>query len=125
MRQRLAVAALLAAAAQRAQLPPHLERAQASRAKVIDISACAQEGGRARVMEVEGDPAQLLDETVRAVRGAVFTGKGDKEVVVAMLERFAWIVDTARVRALQVAAAGRLELSVDPRELRPRGGTSN
>ena len=112
------VAALLAAAAQRGQLPPHLARAEASRAKVIDISACAEEGGRARVMEADCDPAQLLDLTVRAVRAAAFTGKGDKEVVVAMLERFVYIVESAGVRAVQAATATRgLELSVNPRVL--------
>ena len=82
------------------------------------VARALAEGGRARVMEADCDPAQLLDLTVRAVRAAAFTGKGDKEVVVAMLERFAWIVESAGVRAVQAAAAARgLELSVDPRVL--------
>ena len=61
-------------------LPPRLMNAQASRPKLTDIS-----GGVACPREPAASAEKLLAETVHAIEGATFVGKGDKTVVQQML----------------------------------------
>ena len=81
------------AAAER-QLPPRFAHAQASRPKVVDIG-----GGVSCERSVTDRPEAVLDEAVRTIAAAKFTGKADAALVPHMLAVFEWDIRTAVARA--------------------------
>ena len=80
----MTVAAHLASAERMHQLPRRFELAQRSRPKVIDLS-----GELKPVIEelLDVDPVSLLERT-KDIDKAVFTGKGDQEIVKGQLQIF-------------------------------------
>jgi hypothetical protein len=75
------VAAHLANAKRRGLLPKRVSRS--TRHKLIDIS-----GGRDRVWETSNDPQAVLEQTMRSIQHAQFSGDGDEIVVNELLARF-------------------------------------
>ena len=95
-------------------LPKRFALAQASRPKVIDISADASGRDEMRLMCVlTEDPTTLFAESLEAIKGATFIGKGDKDMVQQMLAEFEWIMHCA-VEQAELAADG-LDLTTDPK----------
>ena len=88
------VAAHLHAAEAQKELPPRFARAQARRAKVIDISA---DGSQPRA--VTQAPTAVLDDATRMIERARFTGKADQAMVPHMLAVFEWTICSAVERA--------------------------
>ena len=90
---------------------PHqrFEVAQAARPKVFDIS------GDANVPHPASEPpARVLDHGMKALHGAHFVGKGDREVVQAMLGDLEWTMKTAIDEALDLQSGGDLTIRREP-----------
>jgi len=104
-------AAHLAAAEKQTALPLQFAKAQASRAKVIDIS-----GGRVVPFKPVSKPSAMLKATTQAIEAARFTGKGDLFIVQQMLAEFEYTIQSAVGQAsIYNAASG---LTPDPSVLR-------
>lgn len=88
------------------QLPQRFTSAQASRAKLTDIS-----GGAVQPRMVNDDPEALLLQTFRDIEGAHFIGKGDKPMVHHMLGQFEFIMKWAVDECLRLADT---DLTIDP-----------
>jgi hypothetical protein len=73
-----------------AVLPERLVRANASRAKVTDIS-----DGQVRTVDVKESPATLLKQTNLDLEIAQFVGKGDSVQVKQLLENLEWSMNLA------------------------------
>jgi hypothetical protein len=75
---------------------------------VTDIS-----GGEARPrIETSVAADKLLEQTFKALEGAHFVGKGDRQKVQQMLAEFEWLMKTAMEQATQDYAGG--DLTIDP-----------
>ena len=85
----LTVAAHLASAERKGQLPTPFRLAQRSRPKLVEI----REGGVYHRDAGALDATQLLADLEHTVGRAVFTGKGDKEVVMAQLKKFKDLIE--------------------------------
>ena len=84
-------------------LPMRFQRAQASRAKIIDIS-----GGISQPREVTQSPEEVLKEATRMIAIAKFTGRADAKLVPHLLAVFEWDMRTAIARATtDYAASGQ------------------
>lgn len=79
------------------ELPERFQRAEASRAKVYDISGAAAPVAR----ECERRPLDVLDEACAAIAKARFTGKADGDMVPHILAEFEWTVRNAAFQALE------------------------
>ena len=93
------------------QLPERFIRAQASRAKLNDIS-----GGGVHIVTVSEEPAELLKQTFDDIQNATFVGKGDKETVQQTLAVFEWDMKMAAEQATEHTAES--DLTVDPAVMR-------
>ena len=85
----LTVAAHLASAERKGQLPTSFRLAQGSRPKLVEIR---EDGVHPRDTGAL-DATQLLADLEHTVGRAVFTGKGDKEKVMAQLEKFKKLIE--------------------------------
>ena len=95
-------------------LSERFQRAEASRAKVYDIS-----GAEARVArECVRRPLDVLDEACAEIAKARFTGKADGDMVPHMLAEFEWTVRNAAFQALEQNPA-RTGVTVDVLRLLP------
>ena len=83
------------------------ERAEAARAKVIDITGDAPEERR-----ITDDPLELLDRTMRELSVARFTFPSDKAMAEEMMAGFEWTIKSAMEQA-ELAQHADL-LTVDP-----------
>ena len=97
-------AAHLSAAERAGQLSKSLSHAHTARPKLIDIS-----GGQPNTVKTDADPRQLLIETSQAIANAVFTGKGDREVVQQLLAEFDQTISQALAEWAASAAAAATE----------------
>ena len=79
------------------ELPERFQRAEASRAKVYDISGAAAPVAR----KCERRPLDVLDEACAAIGKARFTGGADQDTVPHMLAEFEWTVRNAAFQALE------------------------
>ncbi len=77
-----------------AVLPERLVRANASRAKVVDIS-----DGQVRTVDVEESPDALLKQTSDDLEIAKFVGKGEAETVKQLLAKVEWSMHMAMEQA--------------------------
>ena len=107
----MVVAHLTKAEGLAAQLPKRIELAQQSRAKLTDIS-----GGKVRIVTESEEPVALLQQTIEAIDGAHFVGKGDRPQVHQSLCKFEWLMKVAVEQA--TADVAGLGLTVDPRVVR-------
>ena len=73
------------------------ERAEASRAKVYDISSAAPPVAR----QCERRPLDVLDEACAEIAKARFTGSADMDMVPQMLAEFEWTVRNAAFQAFE------------------------
>ena len=99
-------------------LPDRLLSARASRAKVIDISPCMNEGRVALERTFDEPPEEMLRRTVDAIASARFVGKGDMRMVQQMLYELEWTLKTAMDQAELAQQAS--VMSTDPRILKLR-----
>jgi len=111
------------AAATSAELPERLARAQASRPKAVDISACVADGGAAVPREAPPSSEKLLQETLDAIDGATFVGKGDGEKVQQMLNELVWVLRAAVEQSTMNHAES--DLTIDPAFERARPGVEH
>ena len=79
------------------ELPERFQRAEASRAKVYDISGAAAPVAR----ECERRPLDVLDEACAEIAKARFTGTADQDMVLHMLAESEWTVRNAAFQALE------------------------
>ena len=75
-------------------LPERLARANACRAKVIDIS-----DGQVRTVDVEESPVAVLKQTSDDLEIAKFVGKGEAETVKQLLAKVEWSMHMAMEQA--------------------------
>ena len=75
-------------------LPERLARANACRAKVIDIS-----DGQVRTVDVEESPVAVLKQTSDDLEIAKFVGKGEAETVKQLLAELEWSMHMAMEQA--------------------------
>mmetsp|Transcript_44774 Transcript_44774/g.145479 ORF Transcript_44774/g.145479 Transcript_44774/m.145479 type:complete len:727 (+) Transcript_44774:1862-4042(+) len=94
-------------------LSERFQRAEASRAKVYDIS-----GAAAVARECERRPLDVLDEACAEIAKARFTGGADQDTVPHMLAEFEWTVRNAAFQALEQDPA-RTGVTVDVQGLLP------
>jgi hypothetical protein len=66
-------------------LPERLKQANASRAKVLDIS-----DGQVRTIDVKESPESVLEKTSDDLKIATFVGKGEAEKVKQLLVKLEW-----------------------------------
>jgi hypothetical protein len=100
------------AAERQRPLPARLACAEASRAKVIDISG----GASSPLTTMEQSPEELLEDTMEAIEHATFVGKGDRPMVQQLLGELEWDMKAAAAEATaQHAESG---LTVDPKVMR-------
>jgi hypothetical protein len=76
------------------ELPERLKHANASRAKVIDIS-----DGKVRTIDVEESPVAVLKQTSDDLEIAKFVGKGEAETVKQLLAKVEWSMHMAMEQA--------------------------
>ena len=76
------------------ELPERLKHANASRAKVIDIS-----DGQVRTVDVEESPVAVLKQTSDDLEIAKFVGKGEAETVKQLLAKVEWSMHMAMEQA--------------------------
>jgi len=96
-----AVASHCAKAERERQLPERYARAQASRAKVVNLS-----NGQIKVEDVVDAPTALLEQALADLDTAAFTGKGDLPMVKEQLMNFEWTMHTALKRGKDLAQYG-------------------
>jgi hypothetical protein len=94
-------------------LPERLKHANASRAKVIDIS-----DGQVRTVDVKESPATLLKQTNLDLEIAKFVGKGESETVKQLLAKLEWSMNLA----LDLATADHARKSDDGPKSASEGG---
>jgi hypothetical protein len=76
------------------ELPKRLKHANASRAKVTDIS-----GGQVRTVDVKESPVAVLKKTSDDLEIATFVGKGEAETVKQLLAKLEWSMHMAMEQA--------------------------
>ncbi len=76
------------------ELPKRLKHANASRAKVTDIS-----GGQVRTVDVKESPVEVLKKTSDDLEIATFVGKGEAETVKQLLAKLEWSMHMAMEQA--------------------------
>jgi len=113
------VAAHLAKAAKHATgLPERYQRAEAARAKLIDITGCATLDAKPEVLELSEEPTVVLKQTMCALAACRFTFPSDRTMAEEMMADFEWTINSAMEQA-ELAQNAHV-LSIDPKLLRSK-----